>query len=95
MIEAAEGRKTQFVLLAAERKRKLMVRLSALDGLYRHRKLKEARHEGSGEWLPLNLQYLLWETSSNESSVLCCHGIRECILAAMLDGFLRTYANDQ
>ena len=54
MIEAAEERNTQLVLLAAERRRKLLLRLSGLDCLYRQRKLSEARHAGSGGWLLLN-----------------------------------------
>jgi hypothetical protein len=89
MIEAAEERNTQVVFLATERRLKLLRRLSALDCLFRHRKLNEVRHGGSGGWLLLSQQYQSWETMSDESSVLCCYGIRMLILAALSYCFTR------
>lgn len=75
-IENAEHRHAQVVLSAAEQRRKLLSTLSGVDCGPRHRKLKAARHEGTGIWLPARPEYSRWALAST-SSILCCHGIRE------------------
>jgi hypothetical protein len=79
MIEAAEQRDALLVLQAAERRRNLLTRLSKVDYKYRHGKLKEARHEGTGVWFTSCPEYEEWQTVST-SSVLCCYGIRKSTL---------------
>jgi hypothetical protein len=76
LIEAAEQRDAQLVLLAEERRQKLLARLSKVNCQHRHRKLKECRHEGSGVWFTSSSDYADWRTAS-QSSVLCCYGIRK------------------
>ena len=76
MIEAAEQRDAQLVLLATERRRKLLRKLSSVDCRHKLRKLKEARHDGTGLWLTACPEYGNWEASES-SSVLWCYGIRE------------------
>jgi hypothetical protein len=79
MIEAAEQRDAQLVLFAEEKRRKLLAKLSKIESKHRHRKLKEARHEGTGVWFTSCSEYEQWKAAP-QSSVLCCHGIRESIL---------------
>jgi hypothetical protein len=76
MIEASEQRNTQLLLWATERRRKLLHRLSSIDSQHRHRKLKELRHPGTGEWFVGSVEYTEWETTKY-STVLCCYGIRK------------------
>ena len=75
MIEAAEERDAQLVLLAAERRTKLLWKLSKVDCRHRHRKLKDTRHEGTGLWLSTVEDFKNWESSPG-TAVLCCYGIR-------------------
>lgn len=75
MIEAAEERNAQLVLRTAERRAKLLARLSKVDCTVRHKKLVESRHEGTGRWLVVCGAYRQWD-SSQGSAVLCCYGIR-------------------
>jgi hypothetical protein len=76
MIEAAEERKAQLVLRTADRRAKALAKLSPIDCARRHRKLVEARHEGTGLWIQATEQYISWEKSET-SAVLCCYGIRK------------------
>ncbi|KAK0118571.1 hypothetical protein ONS95_007457 [Cadophora gregata] len=77
MIEAAEKRNEELTLFAAERKRRLLSRLSTVAFEHKHRKLKALRYEGTGTWLIGDTKYKEWK-SSTESAVLCCHGIPGC-----------------
>jgi hypothetical protein len=76
MIEEAEERASHIVLLAAERRSRLLARLSNVDNRHRHRKLKDARHEGTGSWLSECAEYSHWQ-GCEDSAVLCCYGIRK------------------
>lgn len=75
MIEAAEERSAQLVLRTAERRAKLLSRLSKVDCRYRHRTLSKTRHDGTGLWLSECDAYRGWDSSPG-SAVLCCFGIR-------------------
>ncbi|TVY39940.1 hypothetical protein LOCC1_G005838 [Lachnellula occidentalis] len=77
MVDAAEHRDAQLLLWAAERRRKLLSRLSSIDCKHRHRILREARHEGTGVWLTARDEYRNWGTPDT-TSVLCCFGIPGC-----------------
>jgi hypothetical protein len=76
MIEAAEGRKAQLILLAAERRRKLLSKLSNANCNHRHQKLLKVRHPGAGNWLTGCDTYQTW-LSAEGASILCCYGIRK------------------
>lgn len=76
MVDAAEQRDAQLLLWAAERRQKLLSRLSHIDCKHRHRILREARHEGTGVWLTARDEYRSWATP-DVTSVLCCFGIRK------------------
>lgn len=75
MIEAAEKRNEELTLFAAERKRRLLSRLSTVGFEYKHQKLKALRYEGTGTWLLGDKKYEKWKASI-QSAILCCHGIR-------------------
>ncbi|PVH79019.1 hypothetical protein DL98DRAFT_421132 [Cadophora sp. DSE1049] len=77
MIEAAEKRDAELILFAAERKRRLLSRLSTVGFEYKHQKLKALRYEGTGTWLIEDKKYEQWKSSA-QSAVLCCHGIPGC-----------------
>ncbi|TVY80507.1 hypothetical protein LSUE1_G008386 [Lachnellula suecica] len=91
MIEAAEHRETQLLLWATERRQRLLSRLSKVDCQYRHRILKDARHEGTGIWLTASDEYRSWE-AADATSVLCCFGIPGCgksvLASSVIDSLL-------
>ncbi|TVY93107.1 Ankyrin [Lachnellula willkommii] len=92
MVDAAEQRNAQLLLWAAERRRKLLSRLSNIDCKHRHRILREARHEGTGVWLTARHEYRSWGTP-DVTSVLCCFGIPGCgksVIASSVIDSLRT-----
>ncbi|KAF4631653.1 hypothetical protein G7Y89_g6473 [Cudoniella acicularis] len=90
MIEAADERNNQLLLLAAERRRKLLSRLSNINCQFRHRRLRDARHPGTGIWLTEGEAYRNW-VSCEQSSILCCYGIPGCgksvLASSVIDSF--------
>ncbi len=79
-IEAAEEREARLMLFAAERRRRLLARLSNYDCNHKHRRLQGTRHEGTGVWLSQHPEYVKWEALDIGSAVLCCYGIRESFI---------------
>lgn len=74
---AAEARNDELIPAASERQHDILSRLSRLDYHYKHRKLKEHRHDGTGAWIISGDAHKEWKTTPHPSSVLCCYGIRE------------------
>jgi hypothetical protein len=97
MIEAAEVRDEvarqksqqlvlqaeQLVLHAAERRKRLLSKLSSVNCQLRHQKLSKARHEGTGNWLGTRGEFENWDTFDG-SAVLCCYGIRKVSIPLMV-----------
>ncbi|KAI9826329.1 MAG: hypothetical protein M1832_000246 [Thelocarpon impressellum] len=93
MVEAAESRSLARVQWEEtlmrrkdEHRQRLLKYLSSFDYTYRHRKLCEVRHEGSGAWLFKNEQFKDWK-EGRKSSCLLCSGIPGCgksVLASLL-----------
>jgi hypothetical protein len=82
-IEAAEERDNRIMLAAAQRRQKLLSRLSSVSCTQRHVKLQSARHEGTGVWLSELAEYTKWMDSGSDPTLLCCHGIRKCITTSI------------
>jgi hypothetical protein len=73
----------QLVLHAAERRKRLLSKLSSVNCQIRHQKLSKARHEGTGNWLGMRGEFENWDTFKGPA-VLCCYGIRKLSLMLMV-----------
>ncbi|KAE8442960.1 hypothetical protein EG329_002498 [Mollisiaceae sp. DMI_Dod_QoI] len=93
-IEAAEEREARLMLFAAERRRRLLARLSNYDCNHKHRRLQGTRHEGTGVWLSQHPEYVKWEALDLGSAVLCCYGIPGCgksvLASTVIDSMKKT-----
>ncbi|EPE30309.1 hypothetical protein GLAREA_13032 [Glarea lozoyensis ATCC 20868] len=88
MIEASEQRKAQLILLSAERRRKILDKLSSPNHNQRHKKLLKARHPETGQWITTCDEYQFW-LASNGCSVVCCFGIPGCGKSVLTSGVIQ------
>ena len=53
-----------------------MALVTSIDVEAKHRKLRNLRYQGTGDWILQNDTYLEWKKASTPST-LCCYGIRK------------------
>lgn len=74
-----DNRTNVFRKIIAAKRERLLSQLSTIDYQYKNRRMQRLRHPGTGSWLTASIELKNWLECEN-SSAMCCYGIRELFL---------------